>query len=244
MSRCLFILTDSDYSKWQQPTGQVTLEEIDPLAKRSFPLCMRRMHNHLRSHHHLKHLGRMQYGLFLKGIGISLQDALVFWKTEFSKVCGADKFDRQYAYNIRHNYGKEGAAKNYTPYSCVKIIGAPNPTTSEAHGCPYKQDINQLERDMRAFNMSDVEQVMAFVREGNFQIACAKHFEMSHPGSLALTINHPNNYFAESMRFYGDAQKPNKDSSSSSSSSSSAPQTATKADNKTDKVDVPVPTDA
>jgi len=30
----------------------------------------------------------MQYGLFLKGIGLSLEDALRFWQTEFTKVGG------------------------------------------------------------------------------------------------------------------------------------------------------------
>jgi hypothetical protein len=36
-------------------------------AQRSFPLCMRSMHETLRAKHHLFHDARMQYGLFLKG---------------------------------------------------------------------------------------------------------------------------------------------------------------------------------
>ena len=48
-----------------------------------------------------RHGGRMQYSLFLKGIGLSLDDALAFWRQEFSRKMGADKFQKNYAYNIR-----------------------------------------------------------------------------------------------------------------------------------------------
>ncbi|KAK5607866.1 DNA primase large subunit, partial [Crenichthys baileyi] len=53
------------------------------LAGKSFPLCMRQLHQALRDTHHLRHGGRMQYGLFLKGIGLSLEQALQFWRMEF-----------------------------------------------------------------------------------------------------------------------------------------------------------------
>lgn len=56
--------------------GTVPIESIDQLLKKSFPLCMRQCHETLRSKHHLKHEGRLQYGLFLKGIGVTLEDSL------------------------------------------------------------------------------------------------------------------------------------------------------------------------
>lgn len=43
------------------------------------------MYTALKTHHHLKHWARQQLGLFLKGIGLSLEDALIFWRTEFTK---------------------------------------------------------------------------------------------------------------------------------------------------------------
>lgn len=52
---------------------------------------MRNLHEVLRKNHHLKYNGRLQYGLFLKGIGLSLEDALRFWRDEFTKVMDVDK---------------------------------------------------------------------------------------------------------------------------------------------------------
>lgn len=87
-----------------------------------FPLCMRKMHHQIKQNHHLKHNGRMQYGLFLKGIGLSLDDALQFWRSEFLKKMDAKTFDQEHEYNIRHNYGKKGHSVDYSPYGCGKII--------------------------------------------------------------------------------------------------------------------------
>nr|CAB3457853.1 unnamed protein product [Digitaria exilis] len=88
--------------------AEISLKDIDQLAKSSFPLCMRHMLDKLRENHHLKHGGRMQFGLFLKGAGLKLEDALAFWRAEFSQKVGSERFDKEYAYSIRHNYGKEG----------------------------------------------------------------------------------------------------------------------------------------
>lgn len=66
--------TGKDYSLTNNDT--VPIECIDQLSKKSFPLCMRQCHEALRSKHHLKHHSRLQYGLFLKGIGVTLEDSL------------------------------------------------------------------------------------------------------------------------------------------------------------------------
>jgi len=31
---------------------------------------------------------------------------MVFWRTEFAPRIAGDKFEKEYAYNIRHNYGE------------------------------------------------------------------------------------------------------------------------------------------
>ena len=58
-------------SEWMNETGEmntddIKAEQVDDLAKRHFPMCMKTMHDKLRRDSHLKHFGRLQYGLFLK----------------------------------------------------------------------------------------------------------------------------------------------------------------------------------
>ncbi len=54
---------------------------------------MRQLNDHLRHEHHLRHFGRMQYGLFLKGIGMTVDDAMKFWRMEFTMKIDDEKVD-------------------------------------------------------------------------------------------------------------------------------------------------------
>jgi DNA primase large subunit len=76
---------------------------------------MRYIQDSMTREKHLKHGGRLQYGLFLKTIGLPVDQALLFWRREFS-ILTEDKFQKNYAYNIRFNYGLEGKRVNYTAY--------------------------------------------------------------------------------------------------------------------------------
>ncbi|KAJ1407336.1 DNA primase large subunit, eukaryotic/archaeal [Sesbania bispinosa] len=182
--------------------AEISLKDIDQVAKSSFPLCMRHLFDKLREDHHLKHGGRMQLGLFLKGVGLNLDDALAFWRAEFSKKVGLEKFEKEYAYNIRHNYGKEGKRTDYTPYSCQKIISS-TPGAGDQHGCPYR---HFSEENLRAalsrmgVNSRAMEDVMDKVRNRHYQLACTLTFEALHSMPCDAGINHPNQYFSDSQK--------------------------------------------
>lgn len=61
----------------------------------------------------------------IQGIGLSLDSALAFWRTEFAKGgMPEDKFKKEHLYNIRHSFGKEGKRVNYTPPSCMSVINS------------------------------------------------------------------------------------------------------------------------
>eukprot|EP00055_Hartaetosiga_balthica_P003825 m.9104 g.9104 ORF g.9104 m.9104 type:complete len:511 (+) comp3364_c0_seq1:14-1546(+) len=193
----------NDFKSKSSISGTVAPADIPQLAVESFPLCMSECQRALKESHHLKHGARMQYGLFLKGIGLSLEDALAFWKTEFTKSMSYEKFDKSYSYNIRHNYGKEGKRANYTPYNCMRIIMGNSPGVGDAHGCPFRHyNEGNLRTRLLAnkIQRTDIDEVTDLVKMHHFQLACSRYFEITHPtapkGSIA--INHPNEYFEES----------------------------------------------
>lgn len=59
---------------------------------------MKQLHTALKTTHHLRYFGRQQFTLFLKGIGLSLEDALTFWRLEFTKKMDSDQVTRIYLY--------------------------------------------------------------------------------------------------------------------------------------------------
>jgi DNA primase large subunit len=191
-----------------------------PSLMSHFPPCMLSLGKVLQRDLHLKHNGRIQFGLFLKGIGLSLEESLIFWRKSFSKLSD-DEFNKKgYPYNIRYNYGMEGKRTNYTPYSCVKMISS-LPGPNDTHGCPFRQfSSERLVEMMESYGVSggDAEIVTKKAKEGHYQLACTRLFELSkgkihdiadeiegfgrdNDGALMLLqgMDHPNRWFEMSM---------------------------------------------
>lgn len=90
---------------------------------------MQNLHRVLRSKHRLGHHARFQYSLFLKECGMSMEDAISYWREEYSRphTCEAgcthswQKDEKKYLYSIRHLYGLEGGRKNYKTPNCENI---------------------------------------------------------------------------------------------------------------------------
>lgn len=182
---------------------RVTPQMIPNLSETHFPACMKSLQKTLQTTHSLKYKARLQYGLFLKGIGMSLEDAIKFWRSEFTKRTDVDvdKFEKEYAYGIRYNYGKEGKKKNWQPWDCIRII-MENVGAGENHGCPFRHfegKILRKELESEQMKQSDVDAIMRKVGEGHFQVACGMHFSALHARDLSTGItNHPNQWYLES----------------------------------------------
>eukprot|EP00039_Didymoeca_costata_P020020 m.339743 g.339743 ORF g.339743 m.339743 type:complete len:526 (-) comp18947_c0_seq1:193-1770(-) len=215
----------TDYGE-KRGTGHVSIADLPRLAEESFPLCMRHSYDHIIENHHSKHGTRQQFGLFLKGIGLSLEDALLFWRTEFSKKMGVDKFDKQYAYNIRHNYGKEGKRTDYTPYSCMKIIMSNPPNQGDSHGCPFRHfDMDSLKLRLLQYKVppKGITEITQLVQNQHYQVACVKYFEITHGKEVPdLALQHPNQYFKESRQILGDPDSQQTQQSGESQKTSSS----------------------
>lgn len=195
---------DSSYTGRDYTVGsadRVPIESLDQLAKKSFPLCMRTAHELLRQRHHHKYGGRMQYSLFLKGIGVTLEDCLLFFQQEFTKIMDLDKFSKEYAYNIRHNYGKEGSMINYNPYSCMKIITT-GAGPQDTHGCPYRLlDAVPLRNKLTEYGLgaAPAQEIVSLASKGQPQLACCRYFEVTMETKLLEGVSHPNRYFEKSQ---------------------------------------------
>jgi DNA primase large subunit len=189
-------------------SGSVTPDQIPALAERSFPLCMQNMHEHLVQDAHLRYHGRRALGLFLKGIGLSLQDSLDYWRQKFARKKTPDQFNKEYAYNIRYMYGKEGKRQDQSPMSCSAIINGPLPGNDEHHQCPFRSfDPERLRAKLVSRHVSpiDIERVLELVRGGHYQIACQRYFSVTHGNVDAAALgvgNHPNKYFEESKNYH------------------------------------------
>ena len=90
-----------DYSQPRNGGVKVSIADLPMLSRRSFPLCMANQHAKLGETHHLKNDARNQFGLFLKGIGLTYEESYAYWRAEFGKNMTGEKFDKEYRYGIR-----------------------------------------------------------------------------------------------------------------------------------------------
>lgn len=112
-----------------------------------------------------------------------------------------DKFEKSYAYGIRYNYGKEGQARNWAPWSCLKVISQSG-GSHDGHGCPFKTlDANNLRAKLNSYGFSSAhsQEIVAYATKGHYQIACGRYFAIMHAIDHDETINHPNEFFDKSQ---------------------------------------------
>ena len=163
----------------------------------------------------MKYRAHLDNNMLIGAIGLSVEEALTFWRTAFSTT-PADKFDKDYRYNVRHVYGLEGGRKNYRAKSCQQLLTETQPGPGEAHGCPYRtfswENLTAfLGQQMGVRDPAVLRTVQEDIGNMKYHIACNRVFEHIHAAEMKRekdrlgnaatpfwTIIHPNEYFVRS----------------------------------------------
>ena len=183
----------------------LTADMVVPLVREHAPLCMRHLQETLSAKHHLLHQSRLQYNLFLKELGLPVEEALVFWRRSFSQMTD-DQF-KSHRYNIRHGYGLEGGRHNYPARSCTTIISGFPPGPQETHGCPFRHfsqaNLSAALSAHYQISPADQAEILASVQAGHYHVACTRVFELTHAAQGVRrgdglghgeSVSHPNRY--------------------------------------------------
>uniref|UniRef100_A0A7S2UXZ6 DNA primase large subunit C-terminal domain-containing protein n=1 Tax=Fibrocapsa japonica TaxID=94617 RepID=A0A7S2UXZ6_9STRA len=90
-------------------------------------------------------------------------------------------------------------------------MGTP-PGAGETHGCPFRHyDERHLSALMTQLQVKsdDREEILSRVRAKHFQLACVKHFQVTHQGSESMSNlrmtdvgNHPNAWTEASLAYH------------------------------------------
>lgn len=151
-----------------------------------------------------------------------MEDCLKIFKQESTKYPNGQKqFEKEFMYNIRHAYGKEGKRADYTGFSCQKMINE-NIASGDCHGCPYKySNEEELAAKLKQYggvkNTDEIKQILNLSKNQHYQLACAKQFYFKHTSiqnkdiknkleqvidieDIASGIVSPNQYFDKSYK--------------------------------------------
>ncbi|WFC97791.1 4-nitrophenylphosphatase [Malassezia yamatoensis] len=190
----------------------ITADMVAPLVRKHAPMCMRHLHETLNATHHLRHYGRLQYNLFLKELGLPVEEALLFWRRMFSTMSD-DKFNKEHRYNIRHGYGLEGRRLNYPAKSCARIITQDIPGPQDTHGCPFRhfssQNLSTALSTHYQVSPDEQAEIVQAAKAGHYHVACTRLFEITHAKQGVArgdglghgeSVSHPNRYMEASWR--------------------------------------------
>lgn len=198
-------LTKMEESSQKSPFS-INMFNIDRISRDHYPPCMRHLHESLRKENHLRHHGRLYLGTFMRSAGVTEQEAIEFWREEFTKKIPNDKFERDYKYNIRHLYGKEGHRKALSSFSCEKIINNNAPGPADNHGCPFKHfDETHLVSLLKNHNIADadIEYIKDAKQRKTYTEACCEYFKSTR-GVKPEEMRNPAQFYHLSARLEHD----------------------------------------
>ena len=181
----------------------ITATNVDFISQRSFPPCMFRIQNCIKSTQFLSFKGRFEFILFLKAAGLDYFQQNQYWE---------DKVKDLFRLNLKHFYGLDGKNDNFQPHSCATMISKDCPNDSSIiQGCPFKAlKKNELKiflcKMNRGLSQKDIEDVL---EPDEPQVCCRLFFDATFPKRPydQNGFSHPIDYALESeWRFQSHSQ--------------------------------------
>ncbi len=154
-----------------------------------FPPCMRILLEKLRATGYLTHGERLQLGLFLKWLGMPLEEQLKFWYSFAVDNVGMtwEEFEKKGGYYIKHIYGLVGSRKNYQAPKCETIINR--------YFCPLKHmKVDEVMGILKTFVPMTREQesyLRDLIRRGDAQKACSFILSLLTGKKILKPVVHP-----------------------------------------------------
>ncbi len=181
----------SQIIEWEQETFHVSLEKNAYLDHESYPPCMKYLLERLMKTGRLPHAYRVQFGAFLKRMGMDLETQLDFWydhavdnvnitKEQFLKFAG---------YQIRHLYGLEGGRKDYEVPKCSTAIAS--------YFCLFSSLRKELVEEFLVSSYPEMSErqrkrILQAISEDVPKKACALAFKYTHDNNAPPKgIHHP-----------------------------------------------------
>lgn len=118
-----FVAPDAGYSEDSSlgDITNVTAASIDSYSQH-FPLCMQNLHRELKKNSHLKHFSRLQYTLFLKGLGLNLQECILFWRRSFKLITDGELFPTVAAHSLLMDVQTNSNPNTFTTFVTLTVM--------------------------------------------------------------------------------------------------------------------------
>ncbi|KAF7390032.1 hypothetical protein HZH68_011889 [Vespula germanica] len=200
------------YILQNRPTiGRINNKNIN-FEIQKFPLCMQHLHMVLKKRHRLSHYARLYYSLFLKESGMKIDDAIQYWKEEYSKphTCNSvcmhkwQTDEKKFIYSIRHLYGLEGSHRNYKSPNCtVMCTQIPGPTYEG--GCPFKNFDSDRLINLLSISLTkdEIDKFLEKMLLQKPEIICTTYFKIVHKNiDDDVVVSSPLQYYTMANNLY------------------------------------------
>ncbi len=177
-------------SKFSMPEleGKILHAKLDLV-----PPCMRLLTSSLEKTGYLTHFERLQLGIFLKRVGMTVDEQMHFWYSKSVDNVGLDFeiFVRKRGYQIKHLYGLIGGGIDYGVPKCRTI--------ARGYFCPFThlspEELSQILEDglpgSQPIDEREINKIMNAYLDHKQGYACGRLFSAIYRREGPKWINHP-----------------------------------------------------